>query len=127
MTTSAERMKRLRERQAAALAPVDDPGQRDPDELLLPSVDATIEALKLGPEHEAVAQLARRYAAAIDKAKDPAAALRALGPSLTKILQELQATPASRPAKRPERGTPNRIAALRAAHAQHPAVRKRGA
>ena len=127
MSTSTERMRRLRERKAAALAPVDGPSPLPADEQLAPAVEATVEALKLGPEHAAVAQLALRYASLIDRAEDPAAALRHLGPLLQKVLTELRATPASRPARRPERNTPNRIAQLRAAHAQHPAVRKRGA
>jgi len=122
-------MKRLRERKAAALAPAGDPGPRDPDELLLPSVKATIQALRLGPEHEAVAQLARRYASSIDEAKDPAAALRHLGPLLQKVLTELRATPASRKTAggRPERTGPNKIAVLRSAHMATKAKRQRGA
>ena len=81
MSAGAERMRRLRERKAAALAPVDGPSPLPADEQLAPAVEATDEALKLGPEHEAVAQLARRYASLIDRAEDPAAALRHLGPA----------------------------------------------
>ncbi len=127
MSTSTERMRRLRERKAAALAPVDGPSPLPADEQLAPAVEATLTALKLGPEHEAVAQLARRYASLIDRSQDPAAALRHLGPLLQKVLTELRATPASRNAagRRPERGAPNKVAQLRAAHMATKAKRQR--
>jgi hypothetical protein len=118
MTTSAERMRRLRERQKAALEPVPDAVPRDPDELLVPAVEQTIAALKLGERDGAVGALALRYAASIDAAADPAAALRYLGPLLHKALESLGASPASRKgaAVRPERSAPSRLAQLRAAH-----------
>lgn len=131
MSTSTERMRRLRERravdQAAALAPVPDALPRDPDELLLPAVDVTIAALGLGEPYQAIAQLARVLAAAIDEARDQSAALRVLGPSLFKTLEALGGSPASRarmPA-RPQRPAPSRLAQLRAEHAASPAKRKR--
>ena len=110
MSTSAERMRRLRERRASALIPVDGPSPLPEADPLAPAVEEALEALKLGERD----QLARRYAAAIDQAADPAYALRHLGPLLLRALGELQATPAARPAARPGRAGPNRIAQLRA-------------
>jgi hypothetical protein len=60
-----------------------------------------------------VSRLALRLASAIDAAESPAAALRALGPQLHKVLE----------ARRP--GPPSAIAQLRSAHMNHPAKRKR--
>lgn len=129
MSTSAERMRRLRERQRAALEPVPDAAERDPEELLAPAVETTLGALALGGRDAGIAQVARRLARAIDDAKDPAAALRVLGPQLHKALEALGATPASRArmpaAKTPRQGPPSALAQLRAAHANSPAVRKR--
>jgi hypothetical protein len=75
-----------------------------------------------------VSRLALRLASAIDAAESPAAALRALGPQLHKVLESLGATPAARArlpkaARRP--GPPSAIAQLRSAHMNHPAKRKR--
>ena len=109
-------MRRLRERRAAALIPVDGPSPLPEADQLAPAVAETIDALKLGERDAAAAQLALRYAAAIDQAADPAYALRHLGPLLLRALGELQATPAARPAARPGRAAPNRIAQLRAEH-----------
>jgi hypothetical protein len=92
-------MRRMRERQAAAIEPYRSPAPRDVDELLAPAIGETITALELGGKDVAAAQLARRYAAAIDQARSPAAALRALGPLLLKALESLGATPAARSAK----------------------------
>jgi hypothetical protein len=125
MSTSTERMRRLRERRASALIPVDGPSPLPEDEQLAPAVAETIGALELGARDAAAAQLARGYARAIDQAKDPAYALRHLGPLLLRALGELHATPAARPAVKPERSRPNRVAQLRAAHANSPAKRKR--
>ena len=86
------------------------------DEQLAPAVEESIEALKLGERDAAAAQLARRCAAVIDQAENPASALRWLGPLLLRALRELRATPAARPAGKPERTAPNRIARLRAEH-----------
>lgn len=118
MATSTERVRAFRARQRAAIEAPPGVPLRDADELLGPAVDGTLAALKLGERDAAAAQLARRYAAAVDGAKDPAAALRVFGPLLGKALAELHATPASRKGivKRPEQAGPNRVAQLRAAH-----------
>jgi hypothetical protein len=119
MSTSAERMRALRARRAAAIEPAGGPRLRDAGELLGPAVEASLAALKLGEPDQAAAQLARRYAAAIDEAESPAAALRALGPLLAKALEALGATPAARKGlpRQAERAAPSKVAQLRAAHA----------
>jgi hypothetical protein len=116
MSTSAERMRALRARRVAALIPVDGPSPLPEADQLAPAVEETIEALKLTGRDAAAAQLARRYAAAIDQAENPASALRWIGPLLLKVLGELQATPATRAARKPERAGPNRVAQLRGQH-----------
>jgi hypothetical protein len=68
-------MRRLRERRAAAL-PIDGEPPRLRDELLLPAVEETLAALKLGESDRSATQLARRYAKVIDEARDPAWSLR---------------------------------------------------
>ena len=103
-------MRRLRERQAAALRPA--------DELLLPSVDEALAAIELGPEHAAARKLAQRYARVIDEARDPAWAMRWIAPLLLACLTELGATPAAKAqlakgAKTAPQG-PNRLDQLRA-------------
>lgn len=118
MGTSTERMRRLRERRAAGLIPVDGQGPRDADELLAPAVEETIQALELGDGDQAAAQLARRYAKVIDEASNPAYAMRWIAPLLLSALTELQATPAARaraPARKPQRSAPSRLDQLRAA------------
>jgi hypothetical protein len=118
-------MRRLRERRAAGLIPVDGLPPLAEEDRLAPAVEESIAALKLGGQHAAAAQLARRYAEVIDQAENPAYALRWVGPLLLKSLEALQATPASRVGVRkpgPER--PNQVQRLRAAHAQHPAKRR---
>ena len=132
MSTSTERMRRLRERravdQAAALAPVQDAPPRDPGELLLPAAEATISALQLGEPYQAACAVLRTLARAIDEASDQATAFRVLGPQLLRALEAIGGTPASRakmPAKAPQRSAPSKIAQIRAAHAQSPAKRKR--
>ena len=124
-SSSTERMRALRARRAAALIPVDGPCPLPEADQLAPAAAETLGALKLGERDAAAAQLARGYARAIDQAKDPAYALRHLGPLLLRALGELQATPAARPAAKPERSRPNRVQQLRAAHANSPAKRKR--
>ncbi len=109
-------MRRLRERRAAALIPVDGPCPLPQADQLTTAVAETLDALKLSERDAAAAQLARRYATVIDQAADPAYALRWIGPLLLRALGELHATPAARPAGKPERTTPNRIARLRAEH-----------
>jgi hypothetical protein len=110
-------MRRLRERRAAGLVPVDGPPPGDVAVLLAPAVEETIGALGLGERDAAVAQLARVTAGLIDRAGNPAAALRVLGPLLLRILVALEATPAARPPRpRAPRG-PTRLDAMRAARA----------
>lgn len=132
MSTSTERMRRLRERtaaeQVAALSPVPGGSPRDPDELLLPSVEASIAALKLAEPFQGIAQLARLLAQRIDEAADRAVALRILGPQLHKVLESLGGSPASRarmPSGKPQRSAPSKVAQIRAAHWDSPAKRKR--
>jgi hypothetical protein len=97
MSTSAERMRRLRERRAAEIESGGSGGPpRDPDELLLPDVEKSLAALELGPQDEGMAQLARRMAAAIDEAQVPASALRWIGPELLKVLESLGGSPMAR-------------------------------
>jgi hypothetical protein len=91
MTTSTERMRRLRERRAAALIPVDGPPPLAEEDRLAPAVEESIAALNLGGEHAAAAQLARRYAEVIGQAENPAYALRWVGPLLLSSLEALQA------------------------------------
>lgn len=111
-------MRALRARRAAAIEAADHPVLRDADELLTPAVEETISALQLGPGDQAAAQIARRYATVIDAAREPAYALRWLGPLLLDSLSALHATPAARakPAKGPkvpERSGPSRLDQLR--------------
>lgn len=129
MSTSAERMRRLRERRAALLEPVDGPPLRAADELLAPAVEETLSALGLAPRFAAAAQLARQYAAAIDGARDEAAALRVFGPQLLKVLEALRATPMSRKGAADPAGPQrvNKIAAQRAAFQAAQIRRRRGA
>lgn len=104
----------MRERRAAGLLPVDGQPPRDPDELLLPAVEETLTALKLGESDAAAAQLARQYARIIDEASDPAWSARWLSPLLLDCLVQLGATPASRPKQAPQR-EPSQLDKLRAA------------
>jgi hypothetical protein len=112
-------MRRLRQRRAAGLAPADGREPRDPDELIAPAIEETIGALKLGPADAGAAQLARRYAEAMDEAADPAWAARWIGPLLLSALTELRATPAARAraARGGKPGAPqeSRLAQLRGA------------
>ena len=111
-------MRRLRERRAAALLPVDGQAPLPKEDQLAPAVSETLAALDLGPEHAGAVQLARRYAKVIDEARDPAWAARWIGPLLLAALTELGATPAARAqlakgAKTAPQG-PNRLDQLRA-------------
>jgi hypothetical protein len=109
----------MRKRKAAALLPDDGQAPCPAGELLLPAVDEALAALDdLGPEHAAARKLAQRYAKVIDEAKDPAWAMRWIGPPLLACLAELGATPAARAAltkgaKAAAQG-PNRLDQLRA-------------
>lgn len=60
------------------------------------AVNDTLEQLKLGPLDTAAAQLARKYAKAIDDAPDLAEAIDSTGPKLLSCLESLGATPAAR-------------------------------
>lgn len=96
-------MRRLRARRAASIEADPEAPLRDADELLAPAVEGTLANLELKPENQAAAQLARQYARVIDQARDPAYALRWIGPLLQDVLVSLQATPASRGKAEPPR------------------------
>lgn len=99
VSTSAERMARMRARrlsEQSALRPVPLPRE----ERLLPAVEATLAALKLGPEDAAIAAVARVVAATMDGIADQVWALRRLGPLLRRVLAQLHATPMSRASRR---------------------------
>jgi len=112
-------MRRLRERRAAAIEPGGSPGLRDAADLLAPAVEETVAALEPGGKDAGAVQLARRYAAVIDGAESPGAALRAFGPLLLKVLGQMGGTPAARAGKaaRSARAAPSRLQQLRAASA----------
>jgi hypothetical protein len=78
-------MRRLRERRAAALIPVDGPAPLPVEDQLLPAVEESIAVLELGEDGQAAAQLGR-YAKVIDEAQDPAWSLRWIGPLLLDAL-----------------------------------------
>ncbi len=107
-------MRRLRERRAASIEADPDRPLRDAGELLAPAVEETLAALELGEQDQAAAQLARQYARVIDQARDPAYALRWIGPLLQDVLTSLQATPMSRAKEPPRRPGPSRLDDLRA-------------
>ena len=92
---------------------------RDASELLWPAVARTLAHLNPGPEHDAAAVLAERYAKVIDEHRDPAWALRWIGPLLLDCLSELGATPAAvarlTKGTKPAETKPNGLAKLRAA------------
>ena len=119
MSTSAERMRRLRERRAAEME-AGEPQVRDADELLVPDVRATIAALKLDGQDAAAAQLALALANAIDVADKPAAALRWLGPSccgaLSRLARPRRPGRGSRSVSRP--GRASKLDQMRTVHAQ---------
>jgi len=107
-------MRALRARRAASAEPREDAPPLAP---LAPSVEASLAALELGPRDEAAAALARRYAEVMDNATDPVWATRWIGPLLLRSLEELGATPKSRPSAKKAPGRENRVAALRSARA----------
>jgi hypothetical protein len=115
--SSTERSRLHRARKAAAIEALEHPVLRDAAELLAPAVEETLMELGLGEQDQAAAQLARRYAAVIDGARDPAWALRWIGPLLQDCLTSLQATPASRKAQPPVKPVPTALDRLRQAHA----------
>lgn len=115
MSTSAERMRRLRERRAAEIES-SGPAATVEDNLLAPSVRKTLAALELGEQDAAAGRLAFAYAVTIDAADKPAAALRWLGPELLKALEALGATPAARarlPKTEPQRAGVSKLDQLR--------------
>ena len=69
---------------------------RDASELLWPAVSETLTQLDLGSEDAAARKLAQRYAQVIDEHRDPAWAMRWIGPLLLDALEQLGATPAAR-------------------------------
>jgi hypothetical protein len=115
MSTSTERMRRLRERRAAALVPIDGQAPRPADELLLPAVNESLNAAGLDDSGAGAAALARQYARVIDRASDQRWALRWIGPLLLESLKSLHLTPATRAAARPADRPPSRLDALREA------------
>jgi len=122
MSTSTERMRRMRERRAASIEAADPPALRDADDLLVPAVHETLAALQLGGQDQATAQLALHYAQVIDSARDPAWSLRWIGPELLRCLDALGATPTARakmtPPRKPGPERPNQLARLRADHTE---------
>jgi hypothetical protein len=122
MSTSAERMRRLRERRKAEIEP-GEPVVRDAAELLAPAVARTVEALGLGDQDDAAARLAHCLALAIDRADKPASALRWIGPELLKVLEALGATPMARARmtpKKQEPHAPSQLDRLRSVSARQP-------
>lgn len=102
-------------------------GQADSAEVaLLVAVNETIRAIDPPASDAAVTALARKMASAIDGMQGDQLALMIgqTAPQLLKVLQELEVrAKARRSAARSQR--PNKVANLRAAHAQSPAKRKR--
>ena len=121
MSTSAERMRRMRERRAKAIES-DAARLRDAGELLAPAVAETLEALGLKPEDAAAAHLALRYAQIIDECRDPAWGLRWIGPHMLAALESLHATPMSRAKLKKDPGphVPNRLDELRMRRRTYP-------
>jgi hypothetical protein len=119
--TDAQRQRRLRERRAKLLEP-GDPVLRAADDLVTPAVQASLEALGLGPEHAAAAALALRYSKCLDRAQDAAWAARWIGPLLLDCLGELGATPAARVKVRKDTGPrePSALDRLRQARRTYP-------
>jgi hypothetical protein len=94
--SSAERMRRLRERRRAERAAAAFEMRRDRGELLLPAVEAALGALGLADADSGAAALACGQARVIDRARDPATALRWHGPLVLAALTELGGTPMAR-------------------------------
>lgn len=106
----------------------DDPeGRGDPGTATLTAaVDETIAAIDPPRSDAAVMALARKMASAIDGMEGQQLALMIgqTAPQLLKVLQELE-TRSDKRKSAARSGRPNRVAGLRAAHAQSPAKRKR--
>jgi hypothetical protein len=105
---------------------VPDDAEGSPLATLSAAVDATIAAIGPPDADAAVVALARKMATVIDGMDGERLSLMIgqTAPQLLKVLQELELRSAKRrSASRSRR--PNRVANLRAAHAQSPAKRKR--
>jgi hypothetical protein len=122
MSTSTERMRRMRARRAAAIEADPDTPLRDVDDLIAPAVRQTLAALELDGQGAAVAKLAERYAVTIDRARDPAYAMRWLAPLLLDTLTELGATPMTRAKVKKDTGPrePSALDKLRQARRTYP-------
>lgn len=82
---------------------------------LLAAVEASLTEAKIGPVEAGAAELARRYAAAIDASEDPELTLEKLGPRLLAALIALGApSPATAAKATEEPKTLDPLAALRA-------------
>jgi len=113
----------MRQRRAEALQADPDAHLRSIDDMLYPAVAESIEALDLGPEDTAVAQLALQLAGTIDAARDPAWAARWLMPNLLAALEALHATPLARARAKvttKQDSRPNWLAEMRAARPRTP-------
>jgi hypothetical protein len=108
-------MRRLRERRAAGLIPVEGPAPLALADQLAPAVEESIAALDPGESDQAAAQIARRYAQIIDRSSDQAWSLRWLGPLLLASLESLRATPMSRKERKPAPARVSQLDHLRAA------------
>jgi hypothetical protein len=102
------------------------PDAPDEPQTMAAAVGATIAALAPPASDAAVVALARKMASAIDGmgSEQLAAMIGQTAPQLLRVLQELEARSAKRrSAERAARPSP--VSQLRAAHARHPAKRKR--
>lgn len=107
--------------------PDDREGQGDAGRVTLTeAVDETIAAIDPPKSDAAVMALARKMASAIDDMSGEKLALMIgqTAPQLLKVLQELEVRSDKRRAAA-RSGRPNKMAGLRAAHANSPAKRKR--
>jgi hypothetical protein len=109
MSTSAERMARLRQRQREALqADPDAVRLRDAADLITPAIRQTVAELGLDGRDAGLAAMAVRLGQVLDEARDQAAALRHLGPVLLAALEAMNATPLSRAKAEPGKPDPPR-------------------
>ena len=106
-------MRALRARRAAGIEAAEPGRVRNPDELLVPAVESSLEALNLDGRDAGAAALARLYASAIDGARNEAAALKVLAPGFLKVLTALGATPSSGRRPLPAQEPSGRLAELR--------------
>jgi hypothetical protein len=108
------------------LSAVPDPSAQEPDPTIAAAVERTIKAVSPPASDAAVVALARKMATTIDEMSgaQAAAMIGQTAPQLLKVLQELD-TRAEKRRSLARQGRPNKVSALRAAHAQSPAKRKR--